>query len=735
MEDTQGFVKKFSKNTKNKADAEKQLFQSLNEAQARLIISPDIFMNSDLIKIKEYTRFAIDPKDLKAYQKNLKALVKDDISSYLKSLQEGTKTSRKGETIGALATYVKEGTQFINAQETIPAAPPLPVNLLKNQKLKTSDGKILNVKTRDWGSDFQEVENTFKQASLDRSKLEDMRQKHMQLYEDAKKQENPDYTRITKMVTQDTIDYVNAISEDIIAKLGPAPTKFSLFSMGSMPRDESGFFTDLEIGIIIEENSPLTQMYFQKFGQILSDRLFVLGEHPEYGGKGLRLDEADNAPYHKQFALRYASEQQTLEQNRAFLKNSQEILSQKMKEKNISQKVIDDTLSLFDLEKGTVSINRIKKRLTTHGFTPQEVFKVEGELLKNDPYREGSRLFVASIDRFAEYLDPTLSAREKNIGESEKNLKAIADRKRKMVSESYNQLTSQPKYQTLTKEEKQEVTHLLQRYADQILDPLDEKEQRTVVDMRGLSRNMCHLMGDSAIFDQYLKKRQVYLDQKPADPKLAKMYITQREADSIEMLKSNIKQWERKKTSVTTGKMEEIFEVKRHLYRFLEQSMTAIGFSYDVGAQNSFEILELLTNRGIIGKEKSDDFKKCLMFAADLRLKEQKIMGKQGHEIPANLENYTKTVNALQKEYNETKSKYDLYTKYGAPIAEISPFIEKMSSITAELKTLEKQKPEQSDSILDPDTLKALETDILPTIKGLYESIKGFVNGNKKALL
>ncbi len=49
---------------------------------------------------------------------------------------------------------------------------------------------------------------------------------------------------------------------------------------------------------------------------MLADRFFLLGEHPDVGGKGLRIDEADNAPDHLRWYARYASPEQivTLEQ-------------------------------------------------------------------------------------------------------------------------------------------------------------------------------------------------------------------------------------------------------------------------------------------------------------------------------------------------------------------------------------------------------------------------------------
>ena len=105
---------------------------------------------------------------------------------------------------------------------------------------------------------------------------------------------NPDNYQIVANITQETLEYVNKRIEETIKKIGPASTKFSLFSMGSLTRSESGLYTDLEIGILVKEKNIEVFNYFKKFSQVLADRFFMLGEHPDVGGKGFRMDEENN---------------------------------------------------------------------------------------------------------------------------------------------------------------------------------------------------------------------------------------------------------------------------------------------------------------------------------------------------------------------------------------------------------------------------------------------------------
>ncbi len=168
--------------------------------------------------------------------------------------------------------------------------PPMPIKPLDMKKLE---------------KDFAEVGQVYGQASTDRQELKALRDVYMKEYTQNNMKSN--CIQITNKITTATMAYVTKRINETVKKLGPAPTPFSIFTMGSMARDESGFFTDLEIGIIVKEKNPAVISYFNDFNQILADRFFVLGEHPDVGGLGLRIDEGDHAPDHLRFWARYAA--------------------------------------------------------------------------------------------------------------------------------------------------------------------------------------------------------------------------------------------------------------------------------------------------------------------------------------------------------------------------------------------------------------------------------------------
>ncbi len=164
------------------------------------------------------------------------------------------------------------------------------------------------------GNPFTHLANYFsKGQNPDRTQLDTLRNQHFSAINSEAKKASPNYVQLAKNITQDTKNYVNKMIDEEVKRLGKPPCDFSVITLGSMARKESGPVTDLEIGFLIKDKTVKNYQYFYQLSQNLSDRLFLLGEHPDIGGKGLRMDEADNAPPHLRFFARNATNEQTQE--------------------------------------------------------------------------------------------------------------------------------------------------------------------------------------------------------------------------------------------------------------------------------------------------------------------------------------------------------------------------------------------------------------------------------------
>ncbi len=453
------------------------------------------------------------------------------------------------------------------------------------------------------------------QVARDRQELQALRSKFMQEYTQHGGMQG-NCMQLVGKVTQATMAYVNQRIAETVKKLGPAPTKFSIFTMGSMARDESGFFTDLEVGILVAKKDPAILNYFRRFSQVLADRFFKLGEHPDVGGKGLRFDEEDNGPDHLRWYARYASPEQVAALDTA----------------------------------------------------------VGGERTSQSP-AEGSRIFVATPAEFARFSGP---------------------------------------------------------YAIKSLVGATERETKIVAGLHFLVRNIRYFYGDKPVFDQYIAAREKYLQGPPETSDL--QYANRRQEIAYRKLESDVGKYGKADSLVFLGKLGDVVDPKRTLYRFPEQVLTSLGFWYNAGVQNTVQIADKLVAMKHMSPEWGNALKDLMNFTMCLRLRKQMILGKQGFSIPV-----------TQKGYNELKKTFatDLATatrslKTATTAKDTKAIVQAEDAIIqakVNIADLNKMMPGKADSIISPEIVTLLNTKYLPLEKKLLETLKAFLAGDKNAFL
>ncbi|MEO5970335.1 MAG: putative nucleotidyltransferase substrate binding domain-containing protein [Bdellovibrionia bacterium] len=228
-----------------------------------------------------------------------------------------------------LKEAVKEIIQQLREAKTNLSGPP-PVCMPLDQGKKKHSNKPLKIKTQ-FPEDLQKnlspktgaesysgISAFFKEKSEDKQKLEKIRAEGIRefnlLLEKSPNGQQVDTSSVTKKLTDQMKKFISDMIDDEASLLEKRPEivsrrkngvpkpKFSVFSMGSIPRGEAGLYTDMEIGFIIEENTPENQFYISKLTQRVADRVHLLGEED-----GMHLDVADNAPSYQQFHDRYTS--------------------------------------------------------------------------------------------------------------------------------------------------------------------------------------------------------------------------------------------------------------------------------------------------------------------------------------------------------------------------------------------------------------------------------------------
>ena len=549
---------------------------------------------------------------------------------------------------------------------------------------------VPRVRVREWGPEFEGVKKLYGQAVADRSNLAQLREEHIAKFEQEEKKANPDYLSLTPAITSDTINYINGMIQETIAKAGPPPTPFSLFTMGSMARDESGFYTDLEVGVLGDKKTETVKNYFEKFAQILADRLYLLGEHPAVQGKGLRIDEADNAPLHMKWFARYASPTQ--------MQNLNEI---------------------------AIRLGKIKE------LKPSE----------------GSRIFLATPEEFASYLDPHI---EDKINDQQKLFsKAMRD----LQDEAWKRELQKPIAQ---RRSRAEVTKEVREAYTALLKPLFGYEMKVLKSLLGLTRNLRHLYGDEGIFNRFIAESNKVLAGPAgvAHPN----FKNRRQEIVVNELLNDINKFIGDPSAPVHGKLDDDLDIKRRLYRWPEQILTNLSYWYDLGIQNGEQIIQELISRGLLNPQLGQQMRDLLNYATGLRLREQAILRKQGKTVPMSLEEWEKGKEKLEEELAFQRNYEQFALKMQPPLKTVETDKEgnivainakeagkilaerdlihaKVLELQVELASYDKLKPLAADSIIQAQDIEKLTTTYLPILNELFMRAQAFILGDTNAFI
>jgi len=299
-----------------------------------------------------------------------------------------------------------------------------------------------------YGASREEITRWFSETEADRYGLKRLRDNAIDEYDYEVRKAAPQYNQITKDISDENIKWVGKIIDSIVKDLGvETPPGFSIFTMGSLARGESGFYTDLEIGFLVNDDAmtPENMKTLLLIANSLNQRLFFLGEHPDYGGYGMRLDEAANAPLY----LRFGYDKLTPEEAR---------------------KQMVSALTNYDFEK--------------------------------IPWG-GSRLFISTPSKLAAHSDPDYIEK----ADSE-DAYLNGQKRKKMIEDEYKKARSDPKNAGISNTQLKEGIRYL---VDLIEKPLGVKDRRESNNIVVLGRNMMNIYGEQETFDTFIKAREPFL--------------------------------------------------------------------------------------------------------------------------------------------------------------------------------------------------------------------------------
>jgi hypothetical protein len=173
---------------------------------------------------------------------------------------------------------------------------------------------------------------------------------------------------------------------------------------------------------------------------------------------------------------------------------------------------------------------------------------------------------------------------------------------------------------------------------------MSQKEKKIISYLLDLARNIRYMYGDSFLLDQYMDARDTYLQGPPQD---ARQYKNRREEFSYCLLKYDVEKHGKPGSAIVTGKLGDIVNIKEALYRFPEEVLTSLGFLFNVKVQNTAQIADQLVIMKCISSEWGNDLKDLMNFTVWLRLRKQMKLGKQGFDIPVTQKGYDELTQKL----------------------------------------------------------------------------------------
>lgn len=482
-----------------------------------------------------------------------------------------------------------------------------------------------------------------KQAPKDRKALSEFRTKYYDKIWLEHQKSNPDFVALTKNISDDFRSLITKMVAEEVARLGKAPCEFSLLALGSLARKECGPITDLEIGFCIQEKTIESYEYFYKLSQRIADRLFLLGEHPDLGEKGLRLDEADNAPPYLKFFARNATPEQT-------------------------QKLLQEAIENREFDK--------------------------------IPFA-GSRAFIGTPEDFASYA---------KVG-FKQDRRTLRQEKDKLIAQH---ITGKG----LSR--KEENARLF--WINQITRPFSARENRIAQSFgTQLGRNTTHVYGNKKLYDAFLAKRERVLSEKGVGEPLTQRQTIARS----KLMKEDIGQHIQKGTSIfLEGKLGKTLDIKRELYRFVEQFVTNLGFYYKTHNQNTFDVVNELVARNILDADFGAQLKDYIQFSLGLRLKKQAILKRQGFATYISEEKFVKDKEDLEEKIEGLQKSIDYLVSAKGDMGAIEAKRRQVFKLQHDLEHMIDMRP---GNILSPEDIQMLETKYAPLAKEIFDKAQAWV--------
>lgn len=267
----------------------------------------------------------------------------------------------------------------------------------------------------------------------------------------------------------------------------------------------------------------------------------------------------------------------------------------------------------------------------------------------------------------------------------------------------------------------------LKDLTDKIRTRLLRREGSVASFFRFMQRNRKLIYGQEQLFDEFGQEINELLD-KPYDND-----TTYRQQIAKNSFRRLVPEFEDVGNGIlVSGEIPGYTDIKRWHYRLEEQVLTNLSLYYNLGVQNTADIIEALKDKSLIGKEFAENIFYRINQLTRLRWKEQITAEEQlktGYNF-TDTNAYDKHMNTLN---NEVESLDKIINNKDSTTIEVLAARYHRSELESLLRTMEKLKPLSTNSILDEKEVDLIKNKIIPGELDLLKRVKAFISGDENA--
>lgn len=500
--------------------------------------------------------------------------------------------------------------------------------------------------------------------------------------------------KVSRHMSDNMGRFVSSLYQEAIDKLGPPPCDYCLVVFGSMARQESGPYPDVDNMLIVEKKTPESLKYFTKVNQYVADRIHRLGEGDALGKAGIRFCPGDLNPSYQRYDFRYSDNPR----NDFLLSLEQEHndKSQTIENKKIELTNMADEIDRLEKDLATTGDNSLKSKIDDlkfdHRMLGEEIEYKQVEL-ENSKYTQ--------LTKTRELLDKSINeldfAKQENAATPSKaNQDKVDALQRRLEAQQHELKRMEGDFLGGQSELFVEPSLSDATLAD--LSSYPEYERERIEFLGVVINDSLPVYGNKDLYTQYIALR----------PSVSSPGATQVKERAEKNIKRSIDGMKNNKVHPQPARdntLTEMVQIKEELYRFPQALVANLSLMHGVEAKNTFDRIRALRDAGVFDKIYADKLLQTMDQLVKFRILAQSNYGEEYELVtPVDWKSFNSFYTSISEQIDDLSAKYpDIAKKIQNIEKEIDKLEIKASTGDVKAEADLKLKKEERNQLVDID--------------------------------